>query len=131
MQIKNCTPGPIFVDVPSRQAEEEVDPVAQVLASVDLSGDVSPSDALRTLVALEVAKSRAADAERELLRSSLRRARNTVDLWPAFRGEGESELVNEVDDTKWRKIERIPSIAARIASGDLRVVGYSSVGVPF
>ena len=131
MQVKNCTPGPIFVDVPRRQTEEEIDPVARALASIDVSADVSPADALRTLVALELAKKQSADLERELLRSSLRRAKDTVDLWPAHQGEGQPSLVNEISDEKWRAIERMPAIAARLASGALQVIGYPATYAPF
>lgn len=131
IRVKNMTPGLISVDVPSEHQQDARDPVAELLASVDLSHDISPGDALKTLLGLELAKRSEAKLAQDLAQASIRRARDTVDLWPSFQGEDEPTKVNDVPEDRWRRIERMPTIAARIACGDLRVVGYPATGCPF
>ena len=130
IQIVNTTRGILCIDPPNEHAESG-DPIADLLSSVDLSRPTTTDDALRLLVGLEVAKRQSAQIERQRMVAAERRAKNTVDLLPEHQGEGKPKHVNEVNDTVWRKIERMPVIAARLASGDLRVVGYPAVGAPF
>ena len=131
VRVRNNTPGPIFVDVPSeRMAEDQVDPVAQVLANLNLDS-VTAEDALRTLVGLEVARRQEQMAAQELARSARRRAKDTVDLLPAYHGEDNLEYINEVPDDRWRRVEKIPAIAARLAARQLEVVDYPQTPPPF
>lgn len=130
VRVRNNTPGPIFVCVPEETPEAGIDPVAQVLSNLKVD-HVTAEDALRTLVGLEVARRQEQLAARELTRSAQRRARDTVDLFPAYRGDGKAEHINEVPEDKWRRVERIPAIAARIATKQLEVVGYPQTPPPF
>lgn len=130
MKVVNTTRGILCIDPPSEHSDTG-DPIADLLSSVDLSKPATTDDALRLLVGLEIAKRQSAQIERTQSAAALRRARNTVDLLPEYQGQGSPKHVNEVPDELWRKIERMPVVAARIASGDLRVVGYPSTGCPF
>lgn len=130
MRVVNTTRGVLCIDPPSEHSDTG-DPIADLLSTVDLTRPATTDDALRVLVGLEVARRQSAQIERSRMAAAMRRAQNTVDLLPEYQGQGEPRHVNEVPDELWRKIERMPVIAARLATGDLRVVGYPAVGVPF
>lgn len=130
MRIANTTRGILCIDPPNEHVESG-DPVADLLSSVDLSKPATTDDALRLLVGLEVAKRQSAQIERTRMVAAERRAKHTIDLLPEYQGEDRPKHVNDVPDDVWRKLERMPVIAARIATGDLRVVSYPAVGAPF
>ena len=130
IRVTNKTRGIICVD-PPQEKEESGDPVADLLSTIDLSRPTSADEVTRLMLSIEVAKYRAADTMRRAKQSAERRARSTVDLLPEHQGMGKPKHVNDVPDELWRRIERMPSVAARIASGDLHVEDYPEVGAPF
>lgn len=122
VSIKNLTPGILCVDIPSDAEQRGADPVADILRSVDLSREISPGDAVKLLIGMEVGRRAEVQLAREMSAAAARRAANTVDLFPTYRGEGQPPHVNMVDDEAWAKIKNLPAVAARLASGQL-VVG--------
>ena len=129
VRVINTTRGILCVDPPANR-QVSGDPVADLLASIDLSKPATADETFRTFLALDIAKQQAAQIERQMRVVAQQRARCTVDLLPEHQGDGKPKYVNEVPDEKWRALERMPAIAARLASGDLRVVGYPSTGIP-
>ena len=120
IKVANKTRGIICVDVPSENAVVG-DSVVDLLKSIDFSQPTKPEDALRVLVGLEIAKRQEARLAQEMSTVALRRAKETVDLLPEYQGEDRPKHVNEVEKDIWKKIEKLPPIAARLAAGELQV----------
>lgn len=120
-RIVNETAGIICVDVPVEE-RRRIDPIESLFEGVDFTGPLG-ADAMFRFLAMDRMSERIAQAEVvSARRDAQRRARQTVDLYPAFQGETAPALVNEVDDVLWERIRKMPVIARKLDERALRIV---------
>lgn len=120
-RIANDTPGLICVDVPP-VTREQVDPMASLLGSFDFSEAITTETAIKMLV-LDRMGERIAQAQAvQARRDAAKRARDTLDLYPSYQGEGQPERYTEVSDEVWDRVKTMPVIQQQLDTRQLRVV---------